>query len=210
MLSVSGLPLKYFTIFNSMEQKYSCVKTETFNPADIDRLSISTTHTDIRLRPGNTNEITVAYQQVDWLDCDIGLNGKTLYFTEESNDTLPLFQLVQMHRNSAELTITIPIGFKPFAIDLESYGGYVYIDGISSDIDVKTTTGSIFIKPNASAPANIEATTENGRLETDPLNGTPIGSKTAKGREYTENNGSDDTIEANSSNGGIYISRISQ
>jgi len=206
MFSASGLPLKYFTIFNSMEQPDMKTYSYEYDPASVGRIAADTTHTNIRIARSVSDKIIITYEKVNWLDFDIRLNGNVLLFTEESNNTLPLFQLVQLHENSAELVIALPAGFNPVAVDLKSFGGYIYVDNISADMVIQTKTGSIFIRPDPASPANIEAATRNGRIETAPLQGTPIGTETSNGKEYVENNGSDKTIRASTSNGGIFVS----
>jgi hypothetical protein len=46
---------------------------------------------------------------------------------------MPLFQLVQLHQNSADLVITLPADFDPMSIEVESYGGYIYSGLTSAD-----------------------------------------------------------------------------
>lgn len=206
-LSISGLPLKYFAIFNSMEASNIELRTMTYDISGIDRLSIRTTHTNIRLVRGNTDAITLTYEQVDWLDFDAGVSGTTLAFSERSNNTMPLFQLVQLHQNSADLVITLPADLDPMSIEVESYGGYIYSGVVSADISVKTTSGSIFITTSNDSPSNIHAVTGSGTIDDG---GSQGGIRTEKGLEYTRNNGSEYTIDARSAAGSIYISRSSQ
>jgi len=210
LFSASGLPLKYFTIFNSMEQPDMKTYSYEYNPADASKIIVDTTHTNIRVTRSGTEKISITYEKVDWLDFEIGLDNNTLIFTEKSNNTLPLFQLVRLHENSAELVIALPAGFDPLTVNLESFGGYIYVDNISADMEIRTRTGNIFINPDPASPANIEAVTRSGRIETDPLQETPIGFKTGNGKEYMENNGSKNTIKASTSTGGIFISPVSK
>jgi hypothetical protein len=206
LLSIPGLPIKYFTIFNSMEPSDVEIKTASYGLEGIDRISVRTTHTNIRLRRGNTDEIILTYEKVDWLDFDLGINGTTLSFTERSNNTLPLFQLVQLHQNSADLTVTLPMDFVPMSIEAESYGGFIYSELDSVNINIRTTSGFIYISSQGDPPPNIHAATRSGIIDGGKT--VPVSSKL--GVEYTENNGSGHTVEARTTSGSIYILRISQ
>lgn len=211
LFSVSGLALKYFTLFNSMESSYSEVKTASYSPSEIHRIELMTTHTNIRVLSGKSDKITLTYEQVDWLQGEPLLDGSKLAFVEFSNQTLPLFQLAQLHHNSAELTITLPQGYAPEAFRIETCGGFVYLtdpafvtnDNLPALTEIKTTSGYAYLP----AEASLDITTGTGRIESD---GQPVGKSTQRGNEYTSQSGTGRVIRVESTSGSVYISRISQ
>jgi hypothetical protein len=125
-----------------------------------------------------------------------------LSFYEKSSGMLPLFDLVKLHESRTELIITLPMGFNPQIVTLESTGGHVQILDSGENIYAKTYTGAILL--STPQDVNIKAATELGTIE---VGGTESGQKTSGGLEYYNNTQSDRTVELQSSRGNIEISR---
>ena len=111
--------------------------------------------------------------------------------------------LVSLHESSTELTVSIPEGYSPELVDVESTGGYVYVYGMAENIRVRTYTGEIHLESgNAAGKFNIKGNTAVGRIEVD---GMEAGQKTVDGIEYYRSAQSEKTIELRSSRGNINI-----
>lgn len=203
LFSVSGLPLKFFTIFNSMKPENITLKTSEYDPDKISKISLITAHSHIKLARNSSDKIIISYEQPDWLDYEIGSSGSMLSFYEKSNGRLPLFNLVTLHESRTELTVSIPKDYSPEILTVESRGGYVFITGLVENIEVKTYTGNInFDSRDTPGELNIKASTENGSIEVE---GSRAGQKTSKGTEYYRNAQSEKTAELSTSRGNINI-----
>ncbi|NLK86171.1 MAG: DUF1700 domain-containing protein [Clostridiaceae bacterium] len=165
----TGLPLKLFMIFNSMKPSSITVHSQEFTMDEVDRIDITTAHSLIRLKEGSSDKILLEYEKSDWLEFDISCSNGQLSFREGSNGRLPLFSLVSMHENRAELTVALPAGYRPDKISLESKGGFLYIEEAHLPVEAKTYTGSIFIDvPGITAadgiPDTVSTTTARGSI----------------------------------------------
>jgi len=203
MFSVSGLLLKYWMIFNSMKPLGVEVYTMEFDPAQVDKISAVTTHTNIKLVRGLGEKISMSYEQADWLEHEVELNGREIRFNEKTNGRLPLFQLAQIHENSTELTITIPENFNLQSINVESYGGFIYIEDLVENIEANTMSGKIYLdNENVKEDYSLRAFTGAGTID---VNGNREGQKTDRGLEFNQNTGAEKIIELTSARGGISI-----
>ena len=203
--AVSGLPVKYFTIFNSMKPENLTVRTAEFKPGEISKLSIVTANSHIRLVSSQSDKITVTYEQPDWLDYELGSSGSMLSFYEKSNGRLPFYNLSSMHESRTELTIALPEGYTPEAVDLKSTGGYIGIERFTGNLHATTFTGNITLDfKNTAGLYDVEASTGTGIIEVD---GIQAGKKTDAGVEYYESSGSGQSVKISSSRGNIAIKR---
>lgn len=204
LFSVSGLPVKYFAIFNSIKPDNINIKTEEYDPSGINKISLATEHSCIRLTENSGDKIVISYEQPDWLDYEMDLSGSMLSFYEKSNGRLPLFKLSSLHESRTELVVSLPAKYSPQVITISTTGGFVYIEGLAENINVKTYTGSIFLDSRSKADKiNIAGqTANNGIIQVD---GKKAGRLTNNGVEYFRNIQAEKTIELHSSRGSIYI-----
>ncbi len=202
----TGLPVKLFMIFNSMKPVSITMHTQEFTASEATKISIYTAHSTIRLKEGNSNKIKLDYEQSDWLDYNMSCSGGELVFKERSNGRLPLFSLVTMHENRAELTVTLPEGYQPEDVNLESRGGFIYIENIDIPAEVKTYTGSIYLenlnKPAASGQGSVSTRTLSGVIQ---AGGKNVGTRTANGIEYELQTESTANIVLETERGNVYI-----
>ncbi len=206
LFSISGLPVKYFTIFNSMKPDNVVTRTTEFNPAEINKISITTQHSCIKILRNKTNKIMVSYEQPDWLDYEIKKSGSMLSFYESSNGSLPLFKISRLHESRTEVTVSIPESYSPGIISAESTGGFISVIDLLENIKAKTYSGQIHItNKNIPDTYNISAGTEVGKIE---VNGAKAGNNTGSGIEYFVDHKSPITMDIISSRGDIYISSI--
>lgn len=198
----SGLPVKMFMIFNSTEP--SSIKTQQweFNKADIKTISIKTAHSHIRLGKGDSEKILLTYGQPDWTEPRVEQNGGNLSFTEVSNGRMPFFSLVSIHENRTDVVLTLPAGFDPESLDLESRGGYIYINTADYNAKVKTYTGSIFVGANAAKAAGIKAVTATGVITSD---GKAAGTRSSEGYRYEIPSRDGRNIDIETSQGSVFI-----
>jgi len=142
---VSGLPWRYFIITNSMKPQEGTVKNVVYeyDTGLINRISVVTAYSVIKIEQGSSDRVTVKYEEPDWLRHEIGNTDGVLSFYEKSNGRLPLFPLISLHESRTGLLITLPKGFNPDSAALESTGGHIFISGLAMNIEAKTLNGSI-------------------------------------------------------------------
>lgn len=203
LFSVSGLPYKFFTIFNSMKPDKITLVTHDIDTAGINKISIASAHSCIEIgyQDTDTDKITVSYEQPDWLTYDLSTGGGMLSFHENSNGRLPFFSIDTLHESRTEIKVLLPRGYSPDIIELESRGGFITLNGLKENIIAKTYTGKINLVTQG-VNVNLEAVTEVGWIEAD---GKTLGNKTQNGMEYYRHVDSDKTIELTSSRGDINI-----
>jgi len=202
-IGVSGMPVRYFTIFNSMKPTNIVMKTSEYEPAGINKISISTAHSIIRVTEGTSDKIVLSYEQPDYMDYEMGVSGSMLSFYEKSNGRLALFSLLTMHESMTELVVSIPKGLNPDIITLETRGGHIYISRLAQNIRAETFSNSINLSMGGVGEnVNIKTSTWSGDII---LNGTKAGQKTTEGIEYYKDTNAAKTIELKSSNGTIHL-----
>lgn len=200
IFSISGIPVRYFTIFNSMKPENITLRVEQFDTENIKKISISAAHSHIKLENNEFDKIIFSYEQPDWLDYEMGVGASMLSFYEKSNGRLPLFELAALHESLTQLTISIPEGYCPDLFTIENRGGLVIIERFNKNIEVKTNTGSILLEGNDNV--NIMAITGNGKIE---LDGVSVGRQTSRGIEFYKNKEAGKTISLESASGNIAI-----
>jgi len=182
----SGLPVKLFLIFNSMKPADVTVIKQEYDISGASEIRIYTAHTNIRLREGGSGKISFEYEKADWLDFDIKKDGDSIVFTERSNGRLPLFSLVSLHENRAGLVISLPPGYDPDKVSLESRGGTISIESSAFPVDAKTYTGRI----NLAVPADADPDSIRPAILARTAKGTVFlrdkatGARTPHGAEY--------------------------
>lgn len=203
LFSISGLPVRYFIIFNSMKPENISMRTLDVEPDKINKISVVSAHSHVKLVRNSSDKITISYEQPDWLDYEMGSSGSMLSFYEKSNGRLPLFKLTTIHNSHTEIVVSIPQEYSPEIVTIESTGGYIYITGVAENVRVKTYTGNIYLdSDNSVGDYNIKVNTKSGCIDVD---GIEAGQKTSEGTEYYLNTQSEKTIEFCSSRGNISI-----
>ncbi len=211
----TGLPIKLFKIFNSDKPSSIEMQKWDLDQWDIERISIYTIHSHIRLEKGSSEKIQISYEQPDWLKPEISSRDGQLIFTEKANGRLPLFSLVSLHENKTELVIALPSSFNPDTLELESRGGFVHIDSVDHSVQAKTYTGNIYIDTGSGSNVNtgsgingtegsaeITASTLTGRIYEK---GKDVGIKASDGTVYKSPVQGSVGIKLKTSRGSIYI-----
>lgn len=198
----SGLPMRYFDIFNSTKPNEISLQTYDSAVKDVNAISIVSAHSQVKILKGNGDGIQLIYEKPDWLDGEMKTEGKTLYFQEKSNGRLPLFSLVSIHESMTELQLLLPEGYDPAMIKVDSTGGHIFISGINCNIQAETMNGRIELILADMTSANITVKTERGTVYSDDR---AAGQKTAQGTEYFSVGANGKSIELNSTNGNIYL-----
>lgn len=202
---ISGLPVKYFTLFNSMKPDNINIRTAEYDPSQISKISLVTANSHINLTSNPGSKITVTYEQPDYLDYELSVSGSMLSFYEKPNGKLPLYDLAKIHESRTDLTISLPDGYEPGTTVLESTGGFINVDRPTDNLQIKTSTGKIDLNFNKHADSyNIDASTESGTIVVD---GTEAGQQSKEGQQYYSGSGTGKTVKVQSSRGNIYISR---
>ncbi len=200
---LTGLPVRLFMLYNSVAPSNILLEEWSYSSDDVARISISTTHSNIRLKKGSSDEIEIRYEKADWLEPEINCANGQLEFEERSNGRMPLFRLISLHENSAELTISLPADFKPNDLKLESRGGFIYIDSTEYPVEAKTYTGAIYVDSFADKEsAAVKARTSAGFVQAA---GEKAGTKTTDGTVYQSHVQSEALIQIETARGNIFI-----
>jgi uncharacterized membrane protein len=183
MAGVSGLPWEYFIIFNVMRSEAVIQKVEQqYDPGAIEKLSIVTAHSKIRMTRNSGKKIIITYEQPNWLDYEIKSDGSMLSFYEMSNGRLPLFQLVKLHESFTELSISLPERYHPEMISLETTGGPIEISGLAENLTAQTLNREIkFDSTGIVSNFGLKANTKAGQIL---VNGVSAGQQVSEGIEY--------------------------
>ncbi|MCL6588532.1 MAG: DUF1700 domain-containing protein [Firmicutes bacterium] len=189
LVGVSGLPWKYLVIFNGMRSEAAVQKiSNQYDPGATGKISVVTAHSKIKITQNSVSKIIITYEQPDWLDYEVKSDGSMLSFHEKTNGRLPLFRLVALHESFTELVVSLPKGYDPELITLESSGGPIEIAGLAVNgrtgarITAQTFNGEIkFDATEFSKNYSLKANTVNGRIL---ANGISAGQNTGEGLEY--------------------------
>lgn len=204
LFGVSGLPWRFFTIFNSMKPEGNINKVVTeYTAADINKISALTAHSIIRIGEGSSDKIVITYEESDWLTHKISNNGGVLDFREMSNGRLPLFSLISIHESQTELSISLPKGFKADSISLQSTGGNMFISNIAGNLEAKTLTGKIQYSRGI-LKNSIVARAKSGKIFVD---GVQAGKRVNGWKEYDNGVNVDNKVLLTSTNGNIVIEK---
>ncbi len=199
----TGLPTKLFVLFNSMKPSNITLQQWEYSTDSADNISINTAHSNIIMVAGNSDKIKIQYEQSDWLEPEISSIDGQLTFTEKSNGRMLLFSLVTMHENRAELTVSIPEGYKAGNVELESRGGFIYITDTKVPVQAKTYTGSIYVEQkDDSGPAALKAGTSAGIIK---AYGKNAGTKNNGRTVYQSDSQNGALIQLESDRGSIFI-----
>ncbi|MCX7771655.1 MAG: DUF1700 domain-containing protein [Clostridia bacterium] len=175
----SGLPVKYFVIFNSMKPDNVQTVSKTYDIGEVTKISVLTAQSCIRVVPSDDGKLRVTYEQPDWLQGELHVTDGVLEFKETSNGRLPLFDIATLHESRTQVTLYIPKNYDPELITLESKGGIISIDNVAANINAKTYTGEITLHEDI--PIHIAASTEVGAIE---VGGRPAGERNARGISF--------------------------
>lgn len=205
LFSLSGLPIRFFTIFNSMKPEKMQVISQEYNTGDITKISIVSAQSCIRVERAEDGQdkIVIRYEQPDWMQYQLQADGSMLSFYESSNGRLPFFRLVCLHESRTQVTVTLPKDYDPKEILLETMGGFITIDSVDAAIKAKTYTGILEAEVSDLAKSpNLKVGTETGIIT---VGGDIAGQRTTTGLEYFNDRGAIHSIELTSSRGNISI-----
>lgn len=199
LFGVSGLPWKFFIIFNSMKPEGSINQVvEEYDTTKINQIQVTTAHSAIRIKPGSSDKIIISYEEPNWLTHGIDNNGGILNFKEKSNGRLPFFSLISIHESATELLVSLPKGYNFDSVNIQSTGGKIIITDLTGNIEAKNLNGGISY--TSSIPVNkcnISATSLNGKIFFKNI-------ETGK-HDYNNSIKSDRIIKLKSTNGNINI-----
>jgi uncharacterized membrane protein len=205
IFAVSGLPMRYFNIFNSMKPQNIELKSYEFDTDQVNVISVETAHSIVKISEGSGDKVRFAYEKSDWLDCTLTTEGNTLRFREKSGGRLPFFELVSMHESLTELEIYIPKDSNVERITVGSKGGHVFISDLYSNMEIQTMNGRIEVNLSDIGQINVIAETSNGSVY---VNNMQAGQKSGKNTEYVVTAGSEKTVSLKSANGDIRINKL--
>lgn len=130
----SGLPVRYFSIWNSrMPYKYT-VKKRSFPADEIKTISVKTLNSQVILKTGDSDKVAVQYQQPDWMTGIITKEGTNLSFTEKPNGRLPYMYFVSRHEGMTSAEIDLPALKAIATVRVQTNGGTVEITQPVTDL----------------------------------------------------------------------------
>jgi uncharacterized membrane protein len=161
----SSLPMKLFSIWNSMKPGNLAIRTWSYPPAEIREMEISTMNSEILLETAADSQeaIRITYEEPEWLTGKPAVAGKKLVFREVSSGTLPFMDFIAMHAGTTSIRITVPRGYSARAITLENGSGNVSLAIAAEITRVDTGSGSIRFDAGKSA-CRIRVSTPRGHV----------------------------------------------
>ncbi len=161
MLLPSGLPERYFSIWNSrMPDNYKNREMQ-FLPEKGKSISIETLNSKVIIRNSDSGRITVLYQQPDWMKGNIKSEESVLSISEEPNGRLPCMHFVSRHEGMTSVTVGLPE------------------ESLTESIKVHTNGGTVEVAAPVSKQYGITGETEKGTII--------VNNKIIKGRIFKQN-----------------------
>jgi uncharacterized membrane protein len=173
LLFSSGLPLRYFSIWNSMKPSGLTELRREFNPKEIHDISVFTLNSRVEIQKANANRVVISYEQPDWMKGTIQTKDGTLIFRERSNGRLPFMDFIAIHEGMTAVKIEVPRGYFLNKVIIESTGGHESIDAPAQEIWAHTLNGNIRFR-SATGLYYIQASTNQGTIF---IRDVPLGTK---------------------------------
>ena len=141
----SGLPMRYFSIWNSMRPGHLTAVAGIYNATDISEIEATTLNSRIVVRTGAapSESIRVIYEKPDWMANTLALHSKRLIFREISRGMLPFLGFIARHEGMTAVMIEVPPNYAAKAVQIQSTGGHISVDLQAGSIRVKTGDGNI-------------------------------------------------------------------
>ncbi|NOY08452.1 MAG: DUF1700 domain-containing protein [Spirochaetes bacterium] len=137
MLIPSGLPARYFSIWNSQMPANYTEKEMHFPSAKVKTISITTLNSKIILKKTASARLAILYQQPDWMKGDIKQEGSDLSFKEKPNGRLPYMQFISRHEGMTSVLLLLPQKNNVDTLNLRTNGGTVELsEQISADYNI--------------------------------------------------------------------------
>jgi uncharacterized membrane protein len=149
MLIPSGLPTRYFSIWNSQMPSNYTEKEMHFPVDEVKTISIATLNSKVILKRSASDQVTILYQQPDWMKGNVKKEGSNLVFVEKPNGRLPYMQFVSRHEGMTSVTVGIP---EKNTVDT---------------ITVTTNGGTVELTQQIADNYNISAITQPGKIVLD-------------------------------------------
>ena len=127
MLIPSGLPERYFSIWNSQMPNNYKNREMQFLPDKIKSISIETLDSKVIITKTNSDRITLLYQQPDWMKGNISNKESVLSLKEEPSGRLPYMHFVSRHGGMTSVTVDLPEKSHADSIKVYTDGGTVEV-----------------------------------------------------------------------------------
>lgn len=203
LMGFSGLPGAYFTLFNSMEPGQTRLVEMEYLASEVDRLEIKTANSAIRVNTAPTDKIKLTYNEPAWFEHQATDSGGLLSFRETPNGMLPFSMLYTLHEGMTEVVLTLPEGYRPGALELESTGGHITLKDYAGSVQANTLNGNISCSLPGAGEAEISAIAAGDKEIT--VSGGEAGEKTGSSKEYHRDGTSGAVIRLTAARGNIKI-----
>ncbi|MBN2352663.1 MAG: DUF1700 domain-containing protein [Spirochaetales bacterium] len=142
---LSDLPLRLFSIWNSMKPADLVVREWTYAPEKIREIEIRTMNSAIVVETGASGEklIRLIREEPTWLSGTPVLENGRLAFREVSSGTLPFMDFIARHEGMTDVRITIPRGYRARSLSLGSGSGAVSVAANAAAVRVENGSGVI-------------------------------------------------------------------
>ncbi len=148
VLIPSGLPARYFSIRNSRMPTDYAEKEMHFPVDKVKTISITTLNSKVILKKATSGQVTILYQQPDWMKGSVNQEGSGLSFKEKPNGRLPYLQFVSRHEGMTSVLLLLPQKNNVDTLKVWTNGGTVEItEQIAADynISVAARPGKIML-----------------------------------------------------------------
>ena len=192
LIATSGLPEKYFTIWNGERPEDIALRDWSFDPRKVDAIEVVALNSRVSIEAGSTEDLRIAYEEPPWLAGEVIADDGKLSFRESSRRMLPFMNFVARHQGMTSVRIEVPRRYLPRSIAVTTNGGNVFLAAAAREVDVQTITGSIrFAAPDDAF--HIKAFAPDGNIvvrgsrvagnehETGPAKGHPVELQSSEG-----------------------------
>ena len=148
LLIPSGLPARYFSIWNSRMPYTYTEKTAQFNAGEVKTIIVETLNSKVLLKNNDADRLKITYQQPDWMEDEITREGSGLSFKEIPNGRLPYMKFVSRHEGMTAVTVELPLKNAVNAVTVRTNGGTVEIPKFIAslyNLSVKAGRGKIVL-----------------------------------------------------------------
>jgi len=161
----SGLPVKLFSIWNSMKPGNLDTRTWSYSTAEIREIEIAAMNSEIVLETaaGSQGAIRVTYEEPEWLTGAPAVENKKLSFREISSGTIPFMDFIARHEGMTSVRIEVPSGYRAKSITVNSQSGDVSAALPADIIRIETTSGDIRFEAGKT-PYRIRVSAPRGRI----------------------------------------------
>jgi uncharacterized membrane protein len=154
MLIASGLPMRYFSIWNSARPESLAVRAWSYPVKEVRGIEVETLNTNIVIEAAKTPapSIQVTYEEPEWMVGESSVRDGTLVFRETSRGMLPFMEYIARHPGVTVVRIAVPRGHRALDIEAKTTGGEILVGGRRQE------GGAYAAGPSTGRPVGLDGT----------------------------------------------------